>query len=200
MGETYRARNNGLYVVGRMLQASWAEEVSNSSNKIHQTTYKPLFRALYKLRWTGNYIPFCHLGSTLALDTYLRATEHKFKWLYKNLVYLSFSLSPPLMKCFWSHLYANNSFEGRRVTLNVYVSQTWYTDKIGGTTAWLETLFYLATARTFQHKQEQAQILHFRSHCFFLVHTSKSRPDGTLHLSPHPHLEKEDWAKNLNQG
>ena len=30
-----------------MLQASWAEEVSNSRNKIHQTTYKPLFRALY---------------------------------------------------------------------------------------------------------------------------------------------------------
>ena len=43
----YRARNNGLYVVGRMLQASWAEEVSNSRNKIHQTTYKPLFRALH---------------------------------------------------------------------------------------------------------------------------------------------------------
>ena len=43
----YRAQNNGLYVVGRMLHTSWAQEVSNSRNKIHQTTYKDFFRALY---------------------------------------------------------------------------------------------------------------------------------------------------------
>ena len=34
-----------------------AEEVSNSRNKIHQTTYKPLFRALYirSLHWGRGY-------------------------------------------------------------------------------------------------------------------------------------------------